>query len=134
MTQTSAAPRAARLVASDTMAMPHAPCKGKLDWRVLLGWLHDDQLISAEDAERVIRRFGAGSSSQHALVRLGRPAEAVRSEPRRWKGGFWWANPLEPDVHARNVETGCFDALVAGVRYRTEHPRAERPGVAPANS
>jgi len=67
-------------------------------------------------------------------VELGRPAEAVRSDPRRWKGGFWWANPLEPDVHARNVDTGCFDALVAGVRYRTEHPRAERPGVAPANS
>ncbi|HOM13736.1 MAG TPA: GspE/PulE family protein [Rubrivivax sp.] len=51
--------------------MAHPSCKGKLDWRVLLGWLHDDKLISAEDAERVIRRFGAGSSSQHALVRLG---------------------------------------------------------------
>ncbi len=45
--------------------------KGKLDWRLLLGWLRDDRLISADDSERVTRRFGAGASSQHALVRLG---------------------------------------------------------------
>jgi general secretion pathway protein E len=45
--------------------------KGRLDWQHLLGWLRDDGWISAEDAERVTRRFGAGASSLHALVRLG---------------------------------------------------------------
>ncbi len=45
--------------------------KGRLDWRQLLGWLQQDGWISAEDVDRVARRFGAGSSSLHALVRLG---------------------------------------------------------------
>jgi general secretion pathway protein E len=44
---------------------------GRLDWRLLLTWLHEDGWITAEDAERVTRRFGAGASSLHALVRLG---------------------------------------------------------------
>ena len=75
MTHATATQPAARPAASDpgaaTVLLAHPPWRGKLDWRVLLGWLHDDQLISAEDSERVRRRFGAGSSSQHALVRLG---------------------------------------------------------------
>ena len=45
--------------------------EGKLDWRLLLGWLRDDGWITPEDTERLTRRFGAGTSSQHALVRLG---------------------------------------------------------------
>ena len=45
--------------------------KGPLDWRVLLQWLLDDGLINAEDVDRVGKRFAAGSSSLHALVRLG---------------------------------------------------------------
>ncbi|MFY9509451.1 MAG: GspE/PulE family protein [Rubrivivax sp.] len=44
---------------------------GPLDWRTLLAWLLEDAVISTEDSERVTRRFGAGSSSLHALVRLG---------------------------------------------------------------
>jgi general secretion pathway protein E len=44
---------------------------GALDWRVLLKWLREDDVISAEDAERTQRRFAAGSSSQHPLQRLG---------------------------------------------------------------
>jgi general secretion pathway protein E len=71
MTHAPAAPRAARTTARDTPAAPHAMWKGKLDWRALLGWLHDDGLVSPDDSERVTRRFGAGASSQHALVRLG---------------------------------------------------------------
>ena len=35
---------------------------GRLDWRALLQWLHDDGLIGADDAERVRSRFGAGDS------------------------------------------------------------------------
>ncbi len=45
--------------------------KGKLDWPLLLAWLREDGLITAEDVERVTARFRAGVSSLHALVRLG---------------------------------------------------------------
>ncbi|MBK6472287.1 MAG: type II/IV secretion system protein [Betaproteobacteria bacterium] len=48
-----------------------APPKGRLEWPQLLGWLHDDGWIGAEDADRVAARFRAGASSLHALVRLG---------------------------------------------------------------
>ena len=44
---------------------------GRLDWRTLLDWLQEDGWIGADDSARVARRFGAGSSSLHALVRLG---------------------------------------------------------------
>jgi general secretion pathway protein E len=44
---------------------------GLLEWRLLLQWLHDDGLIGNDDVERVSKRFGAGHSSLHALVRLG---------------------------------------------------------------
>ena len=43
---------------------------GKLDWRPLLKWLHEDGVISAEDAQRTASRFAAGPSAQHPLVRL----------------------------------------------------------------
>jgi general secretion pathway protein E len=71
MSPVSSTQRTARQAVADTLAVPHAAWKGKLDWRRLLDWLRDDGLISAEDAERVVRRFGAGASSQPALVRLG---------------------------------------------------------------
>jgi general secretion pathway protein E len=47
------------------------PPKGRLEWHQLLEWLRDDGLITPDDAARVARRFGAGASSLHALVRLG---------------------------------------------------------------
>jgi general secretion pathway protein E len=50
---------------------PPAQAKGRLDWPQLLGWLRDDGLITAADAERVTARFRAGASSLHPLVRLG---------------------------------------------------------------
>jgi general secretion pathway protein E len=43
---------------------------GRLEWRVLLQWLHDDGLVGDAEAARVRARFGAGNSSQHPLVRL----------------------------------------------------------------
>jgi general secretion pathway protein E len=49
----------------------HGRPKGKLEWRALLHWLREDGVVSADDAERVKRRFGAGDSSLHPLVRLG---------------------------------------------------------------
>jgi general secretion pathway protein E len=45
--------------------------KGRLEWPHLLDWLRADGLVSADDAKRVAARFKAGSSSLHALVRLG---------------------------------------------------------------
>ena len=55
------------------VALPSLPIlpKGRLEWPLLLGWLREDGLISADDAERVTARFRAGASSLHALVRLG---------------------------------------------------------------
>ncbi len=44
---------------------------GKLEWRRLLDWLSDDDLIECADAERTIKRFGSANSAQHPLVRLG---------------------------------------------------------------
>jgi general secretion pathway protein E len=55
-----------------TAAKPDpAAHRGRLDWRVLLKWLREDALISADDAMRTAKRFAAGDSAQHPLVRLG---------------------------------------------------------------
>ena len=65
---------AASVVASPSVPAPvtrPAPHKGPLEWRELLNWLQADGLIAADDVARVARRLGAGSSSLHALVRLG---------------------------------------------------------------
>ena len=48
----------------------HAHHAGKLQWRPLLNWLREDDLISAEDADKTARRFAGGNSAQHPLVRL----------------------------------------------------------------
>ena len=65
MSATVPRPRSADVPAA--AALP----RGRLDWRQLLDWLHEDGLVSDGDAQRVVKRFGAGSSSLHALVRLG---------------------------------------------------------------
>ncbi len=44
---------------------------GRLQWRVILKWMQEDGLISAGDHESTERRFAAGDSVQHPLVRLG---------------------------------------------------------------
>ena len=67
-TPTSPRPRSDDAAAAATAA---ARPRGRLGWHQLLGWLHDDAVISADDAQRVQKRFGAGASSLHALVRLG---------------------------------------------------------------
>src|SRR5205085_180169 len=43
---------------------------GRLDWRMLVKWLREDQIVSAEDADRTKKRFGGGDSAQHPIVRL----------------------------------------------------------------
>ena len=56
---------------NDSTAPRAAVPTGKLEWRLLLRWLMEDQLIGVDDADLTTRRFGAGDSSQHPLVRLG---------------------------------------------------------------
>ena len=51
--------------------LPSAVPRGRLEWRQLLDWLGEDGIVTAADADRVAKRFGAGDSSLHALVRLG---------------------------------------------------------------
>ncbi len=49
---------------------PEPPPTGKLDWRQLLGWLRDDGMIEAYEADKTMQRFGSTQSAQHPLVRL----------------------------------------------------------------
>ncbi len=75
MSHTSASRDTAHLApggaaADPAIASAQALPKGPLDWRVLLTWLSDDQLLSATDAERASQRFAAGNSAQHPLVRI----------------------------------------------------------------
>ncbi len=87
----------------------HAIPQGKLDWRVLLRWLVDDGLVVADDATRVAKRFDAGDSSLHALVRLGgagfeHVGKALDTEAltawlaRRSGMGYVRIDPLKADV------------------------------------
>ena len=59
------------LIVAHSPKVPAPAPKGRLEWPLLLGWLREDGLISAEDVARVAARFRAGASSLHALVRLG---------------------------------------------------------------
>ncbi len=45
--------------------------RGPLTWRNLLKWLREDEMISADEAEKTAKRFGSSDSKQHPLVRLG---------------------------------------------------------------
>ncbi len=59
------------LIVAPSPKAPLSVPRGRLEWPLLLGWLREDGLITAEDAARVTARFRAGVSSLHALVRLG---------------------------------------------------------------
>ncbi|WP_298933640.1 GspE/PulE family protein [uncultured Ramlibacter sp.] len=48
----------------------HAPYQGLLDWRLMVQWLAEDGVISAEEARRTVARCSQGESAQHPLVRL----------------------------------------------------------------
>jgi len=49
---------------------PQTTFDGPLDWRSLVGWLREDGVISAEEAERTTTRCASAHSSQHPLQRL----------------------------------------------------------------
>jgi general secretion pathway protein E len=44
--------------------------EGPLDWRILVGWLREDGVISSDEAARTIARCASAHSAQHPLVRL----------------------------------------------------------------
>src|SRR3990167_10701269 len=48
------------------LATPEAP----LDWRLLVGWLRDDGVISSDEAARTVARCASAHSAQHPLQRL----------------------------------------------------------------
>ncbi len=60
-------------------AGPAAP-QGPLDWRLLVQWLKDDAVISAEEAQRTVARCSQAESVQHPLVRLAAVAMARQSD------------------------------------------------------
>ena len=51
-------------------AAPKHTDLGPLDWRILVGWLREDGVISADEAARTVARCASAHSSQHPLVRL----------------------------------------------------------------
>ena len=72
-------PAAAPIPASISQPVSPVRHKGKLEWRTVLAWLREDGVISADDAERVKKRFGNTQSTLHPLLRLG-GAGLVRAE------------------------------------------------------
>jgi general secretion pathway protein E len=53
-----------------TPPSPTTDNTGPLDWRTLLGWLRQDGVISAQEAERTTARCASAHSAQHPLQRL----------------------------------------------------------------
>ena len=96
--------------------------KGRLQWRRLLQWLRDDGLISPTDAERVARRFGAGDSSLHALIRLGGAGLVETASGRRLDTDAlteWLAQRLGLDylrIDPLRADAGRVDDVMS-VRY-----------------
>ncbi len=97
-------------------ALPAAPGiaskpEGRLEWRSLVRWLHEDGVIDAEQVQRIEARFAAGDSSLHPLVRLGHAGllRAGTNKPLdvdqltewlagRLKLGYLRIDPLKVDV------------------------------------
>ena len=46
------------------------PHKGPVDWRLMVDWLSQDGVLSADEARRTIARCSQAESAQHPLVRL----------------------------------------------------------------
>ena len=44
--------------------------QGPLDWRIMVDWLSQDGVVSAEEARRTVARCSQAESAQHPLVRL----------------------------------------------------------------
>ena len=90
----------AAATATPTAARADASHAGKLQWRALIKWLREDDLISADDADQTTRRFAGGDSAQHPLVRLGSAAGVVMTgSPRSWSADRQVsASPADPPL------------------------------------
>jgi len=84
---------------------------GPLDWRSLVLWLHNDAVISTEEAQRINARCAQAESAQHPLVRLASVSvrRAVDGKPldiellTQWLAGrvgldYLRIDPLKVDV------------------------------------
>jgi general secretion pathway protein E len=97
-----------------TTRKPVAPTpadEGPLDWRILVGWLREDGVISADEAARTIARCASAHSAQHPLVRLAVVGMTRQSDGQlmdvealtRWLAGrsgleYFRIDPLKVDV------------------------------------
>jgi general secretion pathway protein E len=108
--QAAAAASGASKPPSQQSGQPSQPPRGRLEWRLLLRWMVEDGLVRTEDATRLARRFDAGDSSLHPLVRLGGAGfemtagraldtEALTEWLARRSGlGYQRIDPLKADV------------------------------------
>src|SRR5512133_3151223 len=87
------------------------PAQGPLEWRALVQWLSQDNIISAEEARRTVARCAQAESAQHPLVRLAAVAMARASGGKpldiealtQWMAGrsglaYLRIDPLKVDV------------------------------------
>ena len=56
--------------AKSKQSIKPVPYHGPLDWRMLVQWLQDDGVITAQEAERTVARCSSAESEQLPLVRL----------------------------------------------------------------
>ena len=63
--------------------------QGPLSWQLLLRWLREDDVISAEVAERTAHRMASADSAQHPVQRL-----ALLGLPRQADGKLLDAEDL----------------------------------------
>jgi general secretion pathway protein E len=101
--------KAARPAAAAVPTTRAGRLTGRLDWRMLLRWLVEDSLVRTDEATHVARRFEAGDTSLHPLVRLGGAGfvfngQALDTEvltewlARRIGLGYLRIDPLKVDV------------------------------------
>jgi general secretion pathway protein E len=92
-------------------APPTSAEPGPLDWRILVGWLREDSVISSDEAARTIARCASAHSAQHPLVRLAVVGMARQSDGQvldvemltQWLAGrsgleYYRIDPLKVDV------------------------------------
>lgn len=92
---------------TSAVKVPHGP----LEWRALVQWLSQDNVISAEEARRTVARCAQAESAQHPLVRLAAVAMTRASDGKpldiealtQWMAGragltYLRIDPLKVDV------------------------------------
>src|SRR5512133_4363653 len=100
-------PMSLRVPKNPATAAPHGP----LEWRAVVQWLSQDNVISAEEARRTVARCAQAESAQHPLVRLAAVAMARASGGKpldiealtQWMAGrsglaYLRIDPLKVDV------------------------------------